>query len=112
MEAYRDSIRPLYNHGIPIGASSLRPFTGSPLPLAAMATAYDEKAGHKEPESFDDEKLDSPTHDLHSIIEGSEGVTQHDLNTLRQVSDKLPASAWLVVFVEFAERYVLLLFLP
>jgi hypothetical protein len=38
------------------------------------------------------------------VLEGSEGVTQHDLGTLRHVSDKLPMSAWLVVLVEFAER--------
>jgi len=70
-----------------------------------MATAYpDDKAVHKD-ESFDDEKLDSPIHDSHSIIEGSEGVSHHDFATLRQVSDKLPPAAWLVVFVEFAERW-------
>lgn len=41
-----------------------------------------------------------------AFIEGSEGVTQHDLDTLRHVGDRLPYSAWLVVTVEFAERYV------
>jgi proton-dependent oligopeptide transporter, POT family len=44
--------------------------------------------------------------DDHSIIEGSEGVTVHDMATYRHVGDRLPWSAWLVVFVEFAERYV------
>ncbi|KAH6905975.1 peptide transporter PTR2B [Coprinopsis sp. MPI-PUGE-AT-0042] len=39
------------------------------------------------------------------VLEGSEGVTQHDLETLRHVSDKFPIAAWLVVIVEFAERW-------
>ncbi|THG95169.1 hypothetical protein EW026_g6433 [Hermanssonia centrifuga] len=50
--------------------------------------------------------------DLHSesaagddIIPGSEGVTEHEYATLRRVSDRLPYSAWLVVLVEFAERW-------
>jgi POT family proton-dependent oligopeptide transporter len=41
-----------------------------------------------------------------SIVENSEGVTEHELATLRHVADRLPFTAWLVVFVEFAERYV------
>lgn len=45
-----------------------------------------------------------------AFIEGSEGVTQHDLDTLRHVGDRLPYSAWLVVSVEFAERYVIFRF--
>lgn len=55
---------------------------------------------------IDDEKNTDSTE---SYIEGSEGVTQHDLDTLRQVGDTLPLSAWLVIVVEFAERYVLYL---
>lgn len=39
-----------------------------------------------------------------SYIDGSEGVTQHDLDTLRHVADTLPYTAWLVLIVEFAER--------
>jgi proton-dependent oligopeptide transporter, POT family len=38
------------------------------------------------------------------VFEGSEGVTEHDLATLRQVPDRVPLAAWLVVIVEFAER--------
>jgi proton-dependent oligopeptide transporter, POT family len=41
---------------------------------------------------------------ISGVLEGSEGVTQHDLDTLRHVSDKFPMAAWLVVIVEFAER--------
>jgi len=70
-----------------------------------MATTYSvEKAGSKDfipTTSLEDEKLDSQ-----SFIEGSEGVTQHDVDTLRHVADRLPAAAWLVAIVEFAERYV------
>jgi len=54
--------------------------------------------------SFDDEKDVSPTSDVDSIIEGSEGVTQHEFDTLRKVSDSMPLAAWLVVIVELAER--------
>lgn len=43
--------------------------------------------------------------DEDSIIEGSEGVTQRDFDTYRHVADRLPYSAWLVLIVEFAERY-------
>ncbi|RDB19891.1 Peptide transporter PTR2 [Hypsizygus marmoreus] len=40
-----------------------------------------------------------------SIVEGSEGVTEHELATLRHVADRLPYTSWLVVIVEFAERW-------
>ncbi|KAG6864441.1 hypothetical protein C0991_009499 [Blastosporella zonata] len=40
-----------------------------------------------------------------SIIDGSEGVTEHEFATLRHVADRLPYTAWLVVVVEFAERW-------
>ncbi|KAG5637809.1 hypothetical protein H0H81_003141 [Sphagnurus paluster] len=40
-----------------------------------------------------------------SIIAGSEDVTEHELATLRHVADRLPYTAWLVVIVEFAERW-------
>lgn len=39
-----------------------------------------------------------------SFVEGSEGVTAHELATLRHVRDSLPYSSFLVAFVEFAER--------
>lgn len=39
------------------------------------------------------------------IVEGSEGVTEHEFRTLRHVADRLPLAAWLVAIVEFAERY-------
>jgi proton-dependent oligopeptide transporter, POT family len=41
-------------------------------------------------------------------IPNSENVTQHELDTLRHVGDRLPIAAWLVVFVEFAERLVVI----
>ncbi|KAJ3554308.1 hypothetical protein NM688_g3181 [Phlebia brevispora] len=39
------------------------------------------------------------------VIPGSEGVTEHEYATLRRVADRLPYTAWLVVIVEFAERW-------
>ena len=76
-----------------------------------MAAAYTvEKAGSKElvpTTSLEDEKLGNHSiDDSQHFIPGSEGVTQHDLDTLRHVADRLPAAAWLVAIVEFAERYV------
>ncbi|TFK33263.1 peptide/h+ symporter protein [Crucibulum laeve] len=65
----------------------------------------DEKV-HSRVHSIDDEKNDHHLDDTSSIyIPGSEGVTQHDLDTLRHVADRLPYTAWLVVVVEFAERW-------
>lgn len=54
--------------------------------------------------SLDDAKIQY-SEDENSIIEGSEGVTQKDMDTYRHVADRLPLTAWLVVIVEFAERY-------
>jgi POT family proton-dependent oligopeptide transporter len=50
-----------------------------------------------------DEGLTSPSDDF---IVNSEGVTHEELRTLRNVPDRLPFTAWLVIVVEFAERYV------
>ena len=73
-----------------------------------MALSYpDDKAADKalaKVASMEDEKLRHSVVDGESIIEGSEGVTQHEFDTLRHVADRLPISAWLVVIVEFAER--------
>jgi proton-dependent oligopeptide transporter, POT family len=75
-----------------------------------MATIDEKAVIEKRPtvESFDDDKvadLGPHTDDAHSIVEGSEGVTRHEFETLRHISDRLPWTAWLVVFVEFAERW-------
>jgi hypothetical protein len=75
--------------------------------LPVMASAFDGKAGSKELLPIaSDEKLGESFDGLQTFIEGSEGVTQHDLDTLRHVADRLPYTAWLVVSVEFAERCV------
>lgn len=56
--------------------------------------------------SLRDDEKESEGSSADSIIEGSEGVTEHELATLRHVADRLPYTAWLVVIVEFAERSV------
>jgi proton-dependent oligopeptide transporter, POT family len=43
--------------------------------------------------------------DHEEYIPNSENVTQHELDTLRHVGDRLPLATWLVVWVEFAERW-------
>ncbi|KAJ7702660.1 peptide/h+ symporter protein [Mycena rosella] len=40
-----------------------------------------------------------------SVLENSDGVTQHDLATLRHVRDRVPWQAFSVAVVEFAERW-------
>ena len=68
--------------------------TDKSLELAlAKVTTLDEKR------SIGAERL-SPD----EYIPNSENVTQHEFDTLRHVGDTLPYAAWLVVFVEFAER--------
>ncbi|KAF8869773.1 peptide/h+ symporter protein [Infundibulicybe gibba] len=64
----------------------------------------DPKAVGRASDIVDDKHVYSQD-DGSSIVEGSEGVTQHELDTLRPVADRLPYTAWLVVVVEFAERW-------
>ena len=40
-----------------------------------------------------------------TLVEGSEGVTHAEFDTLRHIPDSLPISSFLVVVVEFAERF-------
>ena len=40
-----------------------------------------------------------------TFVEGSEGVTHEELSALRHLPDALPFAAFLVVVVEFAERW-------
>ncbi|KAK6996639.1 Peptide/h+ symporter protein [Favolaschia claudopus] len=54
--------------------------------------------------SFVDEKRRSNS-DADSVLENSEGVTEHELATLRHVRDKMPWQAFSVAAVEFAERW-------
>ena len=56
------------------------------------------------------EKLEidgSSTHESSSgtLVEGSEGVTHGEFDTLRHIPDSLPLSSFLVVIIEFAERF-------
>ncbi|KAJ7155693.1 peptide/h+ symporter protein [Mycena filopes] len=55
---------------------------------------------------LDEKHKGSDSHDsADSVLENSEGVTQHDLDTLRHVRDKMPWAAFLIATVEFAERW-------
>jgi hypothetical protein len=40
-----------------------------------------------------------------TLVEGSEDVTHTEFDTLRHIPDSLPISSFLVVIVEFAERF-------
>jgi POT family proton-dependent oligopeptide transporter len=75
-----------------------------------MATTYpaDKQEAALSKAATIDEKADYQSEsDLGSdnYIPGSEGVTEEEYKTLRRVADRLPYTAWLVVFVEFAERW-------
>ncbi|KAF7361573.1 Peptide/h+ symporter protein [Mycena sanguinolenta] len=55
--------------------------------------------------SSDESKQTSDIGSNNNILENSDGVTQHDLSTLRHVRDKIPWQAFSVAVVEFAERW-------
>jgi len=40
-----------------------------------------------------------------TLVEGSDDVTHAEFDTLRHIPDTLPLSSFLVVIVEFAERF-------
>ncbi|EAU80290.1 peptide transporter PTR2B [Coprinopsis cinerea okayama7 len=70
-----------------------------------MADKRDDKVATEKPPSLDEKTSSLDVEEGSKYIDGSEGVTQHEFETLRHVSDKFPLTAWLVVIVEFAERW-------
>jgi len=58
-------------------------------------------------EAVDEKKLESSHASVTAgtFVEGSEGVTHEELSTLRHLPDAFPFAAFLVVVVEFAERW-------
>ena len=40
-----------------------------------------------------------------TVVEGSDNITHAEFDTLRHIPDTLPLSSFLVVIVEFAERF-------
>ena len=58
-------------------------------------------------QSTEEKKLESSNASVATatFVEGSEGVTHEELSTLRHLPDALPFAAFLVVVVEFAERW-------
>ncbi|KAJ7352072.1 peptide transporter PTR2B [Mycena albidolilacea] len=55
--------------------------------------------------SFVDDHKHRSTSDADSVLANSEGVTEHELATLRHVRDKMPWQAFSIAAVEFAERW-------
>ncbi|KAH6913719.1 peptide transporter PTR2B, partial [Coprinopsis sp. MPI-PUGE-AT-0042] len=72
--------------------------------LTAMSEKFDEKVSVDRVASID-EKYSVDSNDPHRLMEGSEGVTHHEFETLRHVSDRFPIATWMIVVVEFAERW-------
>jgi proton-dependent oligopeptide transporter, POT family len=63
----------------------------------------DEKFALEHASSIEEiDQVDS--HDPNRLMEGSEGVTHHEFETLRHVADRFPVATWMIVVVEFAER--------
>lgn len=56
-------------------------------------------------EVVDEKKPEPSLASTGTFVEGSEGVTHEELSTLRHLPDTLPFAAFLVVVVEFAERW-------
>ena len=77
----------------------------------APASSYPTDGGldatHTDGEAVDEKKLESSRTSVTSgtFVEGSEGVTHEELATLRHLPDSIPFAAFLVVVVEFAERW-------
>ncbi|KAJ6609510.1 peptide/h+ symporter protein [Mycena sp. CBHHK59/15] len=69
--------------------------------MAALPEYEKKPALHTDKASF----VNDNHSDAKSIVENSEGVTEHDLATLRHVRDKMPWQAFSVAAVEFAERW-------
>ncbi|KAH6913724.1 peptide transporter PTR2B [Coprinopsis sp. MPI-PUGE-AT-0042] len=68
-----------------------------------MSEKVDEKSSIDRAPSID-EKYSVDSNDPNRLMEGSEGVTHHEFETLRHVSDRFPIATWMIVIVEFAER--------
>ena len=62
---------------------------------------------HARGKTIDGKKLQSSHTSITdgSFVEGSEGVTHEELATLRHLPDSIPFTAFLVIVVEFAERW-------
>ena len=62
---------------------------------------------HARGKTIDGKKLQSSHTSITdgSFVEGSEGVTHEELTTLRHLPDSIPFAAFLVIVVEFAERW-------
>jgi len=82
-----------------------------PKVAAAPEVVYptDEKKRHVDVDSVAEvgghADLIHDVYDPDAIVEGSIDVTYRELETLRQVSDSINASSFLVIFVEFCERW-------
>ncbi|KAJ7236842.1 peptide/h+ symporter protein [Mycena rebaudengoi] len=72
--------------------------------MAALPDDKKERSPAADNASFDDVKA-RHSEDSNSVLENTEGVTAHELATLRHVRDKMPWQAFTVAAVEFAERW-------
>ncbi|KAJ6458337.1 peptide transporter PTR2B [Mycena vitilis] len=59
----------------------------------------------KDSASFTDDHKHGVSTDAESVLPNSDGVTEHELATLRHVRDKIPWQAFTIASVEFAERW-------
>ncbi|KAH6905979.1 peptide transporter PTR2B [Coprinopsis sp. MPI-PUGE-AT-0042] len=69
-----------------------------------MSEKADEKSSVDRARSVE-EKYSVDLNGPNRLMEGSEGVTHHEFETLRHVSDRFPVATWMIVVVEFAERW-------
>lgn len=75
---------------------------------ATESGSVDEKHAHDAHSVVDAKHHEDLVHDVYdpdAIVEGSIDVTYRELETLRHVADHINIASFLVIIVEFAERY-------
>lgn len=74
--------------------------------MATVEKPVEKEKSHDSASVIDEKHADETIYDGDSIVEGSEDVTYHELETLRHVADHINWGSWLIIIVEFSERRV------
>ncbi|KAK7203538.1 putative MFS peptide transporter [Myxozyma melibiosi] len=83
----------------------VRPSASQYLPLPSDDVADDDSASPLDTFSASSSASASLRRITSDNDDDDDGISDHDLRTLRRVSDRLPAAAWLVAVVELCERF-------
>jgi len=93
-----------------LGYSSIATLSRSSFSMDSAPSSPSDRVpdvAHARGETIDGKELESSHASVAdgSFIEGSEGVTHEELATLRHLPNSIPFTAFLIVIVEFAERW-------